>query len=77
MRLDDFPQIKELSVADKMALVEELWDSIAADQASVPVPQSHLDELERRIEYHAAHPEEKLLTLEEFKAKLRGWPRMK
>jgi len=40
--------IGSLSTAEKILLVEDLWDSIAADAAPLPVPQSHLDELERR-----------------------------
>jgi len=48
MRVDTIPEIGSLSTAEKILLVEDLWDSIAADAAPLPVPQSHLDELERR-----------------------------
>ena len=41
MTLADIPGIRQLSVAERILLVEELWDSIAAEPASVPVPPSH------------------------------------
>ena len=38
-----------LSLGDRMVLVEEIWDSIAAESASLEVPQSHKEELDRRL----------------------------
>ena len=67
MRVDTIPEIGSLSTAEKILLVEDLWDSIAADAAPLPVPQSHLDELERRWERSASSPGD-LLSLEELKA---------
>ena len=49
MHVDSIPEIGTLSTAEKILLVEDLWDSIAADAEPLPVPQSHLDELEMRI----------------------------
>ncbi len=69
MRLDDIPQIDQLSVPEKILLVEELWDSIAAEESSVPIPQSHLDELERRSKRHSSDPG-RLLNLEELKDRI-------
>ena len=46
--------IAEMSVEQRMELVEDLWDSIAALPESVTVPEWHKAELERRLEaYHA------------------------
>ena len=67
MRVDTIPEIGSLSTAEKILLVEDLWDSIAADVAPLPVPQSHLDELERRWERFASTPGD-VLSLEELKA---------
>ena len=67
MRADTIPEISRLSTAEKILLVEDLGDSIAADAAPLPVPQSHLDELERRWHRFAASPGD-LLSLEELKA---------
>jgi len=56
MRVDAIPEIGSLSTAEKILLVQDLWDSIAADAAPLPVPRSHLDELERRWERSASSP---------------------
>lgn len=69
MDVNDIPEIAQLSVAEKILLVEELWDSIVSDESDVPVPQSHLDELERRMERHASDPG-RLLSLEELKQRI-------
>lgn len=48
MRIADMPAIEKMSVPEKILLVEDLWDSIAADEAAVPVPASHRAELDHR-----------------------------
>ena len=46
---DRFPQIFQLSVEEKLQLVQELWDDIAGHHADeIPIPQWQLQELERR-----------------------------
>jgi putative addiction module component (TIGR02574 family) len=67
MRVDTIPEIGRLSTAEKILLVEDLWDSISADAAPLPVPQSHLDELDRRWARFAAAPGD-LLSLDELRA---------
>jgi len=69
MRLDDIPEIDRLSVAEKLLLVEALWDSIATEESSVPIPASHLEELERRLVRHTSDPG-RLLSLEELKQRI-------
>jgi putative addiction module component (TIGR02574 family) len=49
-------QLRKLSLAERIQLVEDLWDSIAAEGDSLPVPKSHREELERRRALHRAHP---------------------
>jgi putative addiction module component (TIGR02574 family) len=49
--------IDRLSVVERMRLVEEIWDSIAAEPETLEIPQSHRDELDRRLEEHELHPE--------------------
>ncbi len=56
MRVEDIPGIDQLSAPEKILLVEELWDHIAAVEFGVPVPESHLEELDRRLKRHKADP---------------------
>lgn len=65
MRASDIRGIKELTTAEKILLVEDLWDSIAADESIVPVPKSHKDELDRRLRNYESNRGQ-LLSLEEF-----------
>ena len=69
MRVSDIPEIDRLSTPEKILLVEDLWDSIAADEASVPVPQSHIEELDRRIRSYRSHPGS-LLSLAELRGRI-------
>lgn len=69
MRVNDIPEISRLSVPEKILLVEDLWDSIASEESSVPVPQSHKEELDRRFRVYASD-HGKLLSLEELQAKI-------
>ncbi|MBK9216843.1 MAG: addiction module protein [Chloracidobacterium sp.] len=48
----------ELPIPERIRLVEDIWDSIAAESGSVELTQGQMDELERRIEYHVANPED-------------------
>ena len=47
--------IDRLSVAERLILVEELWDSIAA---STPITDAQRAELDRRLADHEANPED-------------------
>lgn len=51
-------EIKKLSVAERILIVEEIWDSIAAEQDSVEVTQAQRAELDRRIASCDASPNE-------------------
>ena len=42
-------EISRLSSAEKILLVEELWDQIASASLSLPVPVAHREELDRRL----------------------------
>jgi putative addiction module component (TIGR02574 family) len=69
MRVNDIPEIERLSVAEKILLVEDLWEDIASDESSVPVPQSHRDELDRRLAEYEKDPG-RLLTLEDLRGRV-------
>jgi putative addiction module component (TIGR02574 family) len=68
MRLTDIPEIARLSASEKILLVEDLWDSIASDELGLAVPQSHRDELDRRLD--AYDSQSALLSLEELQARI-------
>jgi putative addiction module component (TIGR02574 family) len=42
--------LKQLPVDERIRLVEDLWDSIAADQSAVPMSSDQLAELDRRLD---------------------------
>jgi len=71
MALADIPGIDQLSVAERLLLVEELWDSIAAEPDSVPVPASHCAELDRRLAAYEKDPG-RLLTLNDLQERIEG-----
>ena len=48
--------VERLSLAERILLVEEIWDTIAAEAEALEVPQSHKDELDRRLTAHDANP---------------------
>jgi len=42
--------LNTLPIVEKIQLVEDLWDSIAADQASLPLTPEQRTELDRRLD---------------------------
>lgn len=69
VRANDIPEITKLSTPEKILLVEDLWDSIASDESIVPVPLSHVEELDRRFERYQSDPGN-LLSLEELMVRI-------
>ena len=69
MHVREIPQFYELSTAEKILLVEEMWDTITAEEAEVSVPESHQAELDARLKAYEANPGN-LLTLEELRARI-------
>jgi putative addiction module component (TIGR02574 family) len=62
---------RSMSIPERILLVEEIWDSIAAEQESIEVTQAQKDELDRRIAASEAAPHEGS-TWEEVKARLQA-----
>ena len=56
MRVSDIPEIANLNTPEKILLVEELWDTIASDESKVPIPQRHIDELDKRLKSYESNP---------------------
>jgi putative addiction module component (TIGR02574 family) len=49
-------QVKKLSIPERIALVEEIWDSIAEDNGCFDLTEAQKQELDRRIESFRANP---------------------
>lgn len=69
MRIRDIPEITKLSTPEKILLVEDLWDSIASDESVVPIPESHREELDKRLSNYQSTPGS-LLSLKELRARI-------
>jgi putative addiction module component (TIGR02574 family) len=48
MRTTDL-DISKLSLAERIQLAEDLWDSVAADTGEVPITEAQKAELDRRL----------------------------
>lgn len=42
-------EILHLPAAERLRLVEDIWDSLGASTSDVPMPEWHRDELDRRL----------------------------
>ena len=65
--------IDRLSVAQRILLVEEIWDSIAAEAEQVPLTEGQKQDLQRRLAAHRENPKAGS-SWEEVKARLQGRP---
>jgi putative addiction module component (TIGR02574 family) len=52
----EFAQIFELPPAERLQLVEDLWDSLIEREAELPVPDAVLSELRARKKLFDANP---------------------
>lgn len=50
-------KLKELPVEERLILVEELWDSIAADHHELPLTDAQKKELDRRLDAYEKNPD--------------------
>jgi putative addiction module component (TIGR02574 family) len=69
--LERHPDIQRLSPTEKLALVTELWDDLAAHPVDVPVTPEQLAELDRRIDEYRKDPT-KVTTWEAIQQRLLG-----
>ena len=60
-------EILHLPPAERLRLVEDIWDSLDASTTNVPVPPWHRDELDRRL---ADPAEQATVNADELKARL-------
>ena len=52
----EFEPLFKLSRAERLQLVEDLWDSLVQEDAALPVPEEKRDELRRRKKRYLQHP---------------------
>ncbi len=64
-------EIRSLPVDQRMILVEELWNSIVEDEASLQLSEQQKAELDRRLEMHKVDPN-RGVPWEEVKNRLLG-----
>ena len=50
--------ILQMSVAERIQLAEDIWDSIAAVPEALPLTDAERQELDRRLEAYAQNPDE-------------------
>lgn len=50
-------EIRELPVPQRLALLEQIWNSIVEDSSSIPVSGAHEAELLRRLEKRRQQPD--------------------
>ncbi len=49
-------EINQLDISERIQLVEDLWDSVAAGGTALPLTQAQREELDRRFLQHQKNP---------------------
>ena len=63
-------KIREMTMAERLQALEQLWDAVCREDEDVPSPAWHADVLADR-KARATRGDSRFLTLEELKARLR------
>ena len=63
-------EIAKLTVAERLELVEDIWDTIAAAPDSLPVTEAQRQELDRRMADCREHPDD-VRSWQEIRGSLR------
>jgi putative addiction module component (TIGR02574 family) len=69
MKLKELPQVMALSTAEKLELIDELWESIAPGEDQGDISDEEKKLLDERWERYLANPDS-ALTVEQFEALL-------
>lgn len=67
----DQQALRKLSVEERLKLIEAIWDSLAEEDADLPIDQEVLAEMRRRSQWARDNPD-KLISHDEMKARLRS-----
>ena len=73
MILETISAVKRLTPAEKLLLVGELWDDLAAHPAEVPVSPEQLAELDRRMAAYRHDPSQ-VTSWEAIQQRILGRP---
>ena len=49
-------RIDSLSVEDRLALIEELWESLSASESDIALTEAQRNEIDRRLADYRANP---------------------
>jgi putative addiction module component (TIGR02574 family) len=69
MIADKIPELKALSLDEKLILAGELWDEVAAHPDALPPRADHIKLLQERLEHYRQHPED-VTAWEDVKARI-------
>lgn len=58
MGSSDLGALLQLSVAERIELVQDLWDSVAMESATQVLSASEVAEISQRLAEHSAHPDD-------------------
>jgi putative addiction module component (TIGR02574 family) len=58
MIAEKIPALQALSPGEKLVLVGELWDELAAHPEAIPPRADHVKILQERLEHYRQHPED-------------------
>jgi putative addiction module component (TIGR02574 family) len=50
--------ILQLTIAERIQLAEDIWDSVAAFPEAIPLTDAQKEELDRRLQAYAQNPNE-------------------
>ncbi len=64
-------EILEMSVAERLRIVEDIWDSIALDSNDMKISDELKTELDRRLQAYESNPDAGV-TWEELDSRLAG-----
>ncbi len=67
----DIKTILKLSVKERLKILGAIWDSLAAEDADIPLDSEVLEEMKRRSDWAKSNPD-KLIEHKEMRARLRS-----
>ena len=71
MIAERIPELKSLSQEEKLILVGELWDELAAQPDAFPPREEHIRLLKERLEHYRKHPQD-VVAWEQVKERILG-----